>query len=328
MFKGRKTLRNGLLAVALTGAATLMAGEPAQADVMASSMVDIHDFVLLGSDGQILDDSDFAALTFTTSANIAGALTGFGSFADSDSSGTASIDLPAQCVGDGCGAFGPAENTFPKPVAPPVGNYAAADQLEEGAPISGLEGFVTPARIAQGSYAGLVDITASGSSESNNNLQSSFIFELEQSQGVTFEFNADAWLQVAVTADEQFPGFATASYLTTFSITNLATGATVFTFSPDLFGDGTQTLSINAPTFTGTDIEITRDATGAFFSSTTPLLLAGVAYQASFRSTSEVDVERGAPVQVPQPAALSLLGLGLLGLGVIGLRRRKRGTSD
>jgi hypothetical protein len=188
------------------------------------------------------------------------------------------------------------------------------DQKEAGSPIANLSGFAGLAEVSSGSYVGLTAGDVEASATSNNNLNAKFTFVLNQDTGITFDFDVDAWLQVALTSDELFPGFATASYGMSFSIVNLTDGGNVYTFNPDLFGTGEKTLSLNAPL--PIDVELTRDATAKHFSSTTVKLFAGKTYQLSARINTDADAER-----VPEPGVLALVGLGLLGMGVS--RRRK-----
>ncbi|MDZ7594942.1 MAG: EDSAP-1 family PEP-CTERM protein [Thiobacillus sp.] len=311
-----------LTSLALASLGVLALPTAAHAYVMASSVVEINNFTLSGSSGAPLTATDFSFLTFVTSADQSVSLTGSGGGSDGDSasSSTGSINFDPICVGNGCSPIG--NDLFPKLSAPPVtGNYAAADQLETGSPVAGIAGFTTPAFVKQGTYVGIDLGSADGSTSANNNLNSSFVFSLTQSTGVTFDFDITAWLQVAMTSDEDFPGYASASASFTISILDITPGGgnpTVFSYNTALFGAGEPlTLSLNAPLPGMFPVyEVTRDATNVAFSVMTPTLTAGRLYQTSFRSTSQADAGR-----IPEPGVLALLGMGLLGLGLT--RRRK-----
>lgn len=313
-----KLIKKGLVAAVALSAAAAFA--PAQAYVMSSAVVDLSDFKILGSNGVQLDASNFSFLTFTTTAGQNVQLTP-GVLISNNLAAVTAIDFLPICTGGGCNPILP-NNSFPKLTAPPVaGNYAAADQLESGSPITGLPAFPTNARVANGSYSGLTTGSFTSSADSNNNLNSSFRFILAQSTGITFDFLVDAFLQVAVSADEIFPGFATANYDINFTITDLSTGIDVWTFSPQVFGPGvSNTLSLNAPL--PIDLQLIRNTGGPIgFSSTTPTLASGTLYQLSARNNTNADAAR---VQAtPEPALLSLVGVGLLAAG-LGLRRRPK----
>jgi hypothetical protein len=335
----KMTQKRTSLALVSAGLIAMAIPMASHADVMASAVVVMTNFTITNNTTNAILDAtgtqpggtptgDLSFLTFTSTGGYDISINGVGPLPASSSA--APVDLPAACTGDGCAALALVNNNFPKLAAPPAGNYAAADQNEFGAPVSGIPGFATPANVANASYAGLTTQQGLSSSDANNNLQSSFVFILNQEGSLTFDFDVDAWLQVAVTSDEIFPGFATAAYSMEFSIVNLSNNSSaVWSFAPTLFpendanGDpiigGVKTLSLNAPL--PIDIQSTRDTGGPVsFSSITPTLAANTLYQLSARINTNVDAQR---VNVPEPGILALLGMGLLGLG---LSRRRKGV--
>lgn len=311
------TLQKKVLVAAATASLALLSAAPAHAYVMGSAMVNMTNFKISNAaTGAQLDyTTDFVGLTFSSTADYSASLVSGPSF--SAASAVPPINFPSACVGGGCGAWNAAygaDNSYTKLYAVPVGNYAAADQSESGAPILNVPGFgaATSANVGNASYVGLTGGSDDASSNSNNNLNSSFAFVLAKGMGITFSFDVDAYIQAAVSGGEIFPSFGTASYQMEFSLRNLATGGIVWTYAPDLFGNSVKTVSLNAPTIFGLDYQVVETTAGATaFSSTTGALGAMTPYQLSARIQTNADALR-----VPEPGVLALLGLGLLGLGI------------
>ena len=81
-----------ILAVFTAAIAFLAVASPLHAGVQATSFIDITNFVIRGSNGDILDnDTDFNLLTFTSTAGTGVAL---GADNDSRTGSVAPIDLP------------------------------------------------------------------------------------------------------------------------------------------------------------------------------------------------------------------------------------------
>jgi hypothetical protein len=306
------------LVLAFGGVVALGASSAASADVMASAVLETSNFTISNTAG-VLDRSDFAFLTYTSTGGYAGTLPGTSGY--NSSSSTSPVDLPMTCVGNGCAAFSAAygaEDSLTHLVAPPAGNYSAADQLESGAPITGLAGLSAPATIGNAAYAGLTSQNALSHATSTNNLNSSFVFQVGSAGALTFDFDATAYLQAYVTGDERFPGFATASYTLNFTLTDLTTGAVVDVINPDVFNNGLNTISLNAP-LPGTFQTIFSNS--QTYSFTTAVLNSTDLYQLSARNNVNADVQR-----VPEPGEIALMGIGLLGMTLVARRRRNKGA--
>ena len=315
-----------LLATALFGLATI-AGT-AQADMTATAYIDVTNFVILGSDNEALDfNTDFVSgsLTFTSSADMDGTLTGTAGFSQSDPNSIVNIDFAAECLGSGCPVL--AENTYPFITGAQGIDYVTADQSQIGSPIANLPGFSTlGANVGQGAYGSLTDpTTATGSANANNGLEANWQFSLAQDQGISFAGDFRTYLEAFAEAGEVFPGKASAA--TSFLITitdidqNSATfGQVIFSFAPDLLNE---TTSANANNF-GVDLQTcgnlaavlggcgNTDLAGNFLS-TTVALAANNLYQLSIRSNANIDIARQ-EVVVPEPGMLGLLGLSMMGL--------------
>ena len=113
----------------------LAASAPLQAGITASSFVEIENFVIRGSDGNVLNaNTDFGSLTLTRSADEDVVLGGVQQILN-DSNSTADINFPVICEGT-CPQIG--EDGFPVISGAPVANFATADQIGVGSPFTDL----------------------------------------------------------------------------------------------------------------------------------------------------------------------------------------------
>ncbi len=314
----QKQPKQTAIALACLGLFALAQSGVAKADVMASAVSTEQNFQILDTaTNTILNAAtDFQRLTYTSTGGYAGTYPGTSGY--NASSSASPVDLPTVCVGSGCSgwsaAYGP-NNSFTQMTKAQVGNYSAADQYENGAPIAGLTGLAPPATISSASYAGLTSDSGLSHSSATNNLNSNFIFQLAHAEGLTFNYSAVAYLQAFVSGTENFPSFATASYTQDFTLTDLTTGAVVWTFASDAFSNGLHTISLNAPF--GVDVQTIESGT-INYSVSTPSLNSTDLYQLSARDNVNADVQR-----VPEPGALVLLGIGLLGLLTVRARTHR-----
>lgn len=184
---------------------------------------------------------------------------------------------------------------------------------------------------------GYVDTSGFAAASSRNSSETGFTttFEIADDAVFNFDFNADPYLEVAISADAGVPSTANAELNVIITITD-DNGGTVFSWSPNGQAGGITGGTENADPFSlNESIEVSSAGAtqsygnaapsgnvspGAFgvFSASTDILGAGT-YTISLDMSSLINVTTA--TAVPQPGVLALMGLGLAGLGFS--RRRK-----
>ena len=316
----KKTLATGVATAALG----LSLAAPAQADMFAYAKLLLNDFTIFGSDGEILDaTTDFNSLSFTSTADMSGDLTGTAGFNFTDSTASGEIDFPSSCLSTTGDCPQLAENAFPFLSGAQGNDFVSADQIQIGSPIDGI-GLSTPATIGAIAAANLSTTNATGSAQANNGLEASWTFSLNQDQGISFSGSVELFLQAFASAGEDAPGSASAATTFGVTITELATGNVIFDASTLGAGILTQNTAVNPQGFpidiqTCGTLNCAAGQLNFGFALPTVQLTANTLYQLSARNNVNIDITREAPV----PGILALMGAGFLGLFAAGRRRRQ-----
>ncbi|MES2263511.1 MAG: EDSAP-1 family PEP-CTERM protein [Pseudomonadota bacterium] len=304
-------IKKSFLVTAMAASLGLTAAVPAHAATFSSSILNISNFRLLHSNGIAFSTADFATLAGTNDAHATAQLNGvFANGADSKDIVLPPPNVAQQCVGP-C-PIGPDVYVPIVGIPPVTTTFGHADEKLTGASI--IIG-ATPAGANASTRADAgtaVNAVASGNSDVGTS--TTFNFTLGTSDTMTIAFDGDPYTRALVTPGSAPTSNANARLSWSINILNLTSGGSVLTYAPTELN-----AASNVSATHGAPADVIYAPGSAFFTATTPLLVAGQTYQLTIQHNTLANALQN---EVPEPGTLAVLATGLLGMMLMSRRRQ------
>lgn len=309
-------IKKRIVLTAMAAGLALGAVLPAQAATFASSILNINNFRLLHASGTAFSTSDFSTLSGTNDAHATAQLNGVFANGALSRSITAAVppNVAQQCLG-ACPPMPPDTYTPIAGVPPVLNTFGHADQRLTGASIilNGNPAGAFASTRADASTA--VNAVASGNSDVGTS--TTFAFVLGRADTMTIAFDGNPYTRALVTPGSGAVSNANARLSWSISIVNIATGVSVLNYAPNELNAASAVSATD-----GAPNDLIYAPGSAFFTATTPLLVAGQAYQITIQHNSLANALQQVE-ELPEPGTLAVLAAGLLGMTL--LRRRRQG---
>ncbi|HEX8604463.1 MAG TPA: EDSAP-1 family PEP-CTERM protein [Pseudoduganella sp.] len=311
-------IKKGLLATAAAMTLGIGAMGSAYAATNANSVLLIENFRLLkGVGGAAFSINDFSVLSGTNDAHVTAQLNNTFS---TDAGSVPILAGTGPTLGRVCVGVCPAGTATFAPVSY-TGNFGSAAQSLDGTIID----LLTPPAGFAGANA---RTRADAATNSNMNIASgnsdvgtstTFRFVMAAGTDMTFDFDATAYTDAAVSAGSSPTANANARLSWSVNIVDTTDGSTVFSFAPAALNQlslrsATDTNPGTAPYNFSNHFGVAGDA------ATASGLLAGRTYQLTIQHNTLANVLQ--EEEVPEPATLAITAVGLLGMTLVSRRRK------